>query len=255
MCRMAAMVSLNPLNTNALVGWLSDLALLRDQCDGWGITAYRKKNLVLYFREPTPIWERPSIHFPKANMTIVHVRKASEGSIKFLNSHPFVRIFEGKCWSFCHNGSVNKDLLQKDLDQAEPVGETDSEILFLYILDHLKGLEEPDEIFEGLSEATKALMERREELKMSAVNFLLTDGFALFAFRGARLKEHWFTLYVKDFKIQRRTDMLKYSIVSSEPLPQGSECWEALDNWTLLGRWFDGDELVRRKINLKDVEE
>jgi len=251
---MAAMVSPNPLKTNVLVGWLSDLALRRNQCDGWGITAYQKKNLVLYFRESTPVWERPSIHFPKANVAVVHVRKASEGSIKFLNSHPFVRVFEGKCWSFCHNGSVNKDLLQKDLDQTDPVGETDSEILFLYILDHLKGLKDLNEIFEGLSEVTKILMERKEELKMSAVNFLLTDGFALFAFRGARLRKDWFTLYVKDFEIQRRTGVLKYSIFSSEPLPQGSEDWEALDNWTLVGRWFDGDKLVKREIKFKGVE-
>ncbi len=250
MCRMTAMVSLTPQKTNALVGWLSDLALQRNQCDGWGITAYRKNNLILYYRESTPIWERPPIHFPKANVAVVHTRKASEGSVKFLNSHPFVRIFEGKYWSFCHNGSVNKELLQKDLDRAELVGETDSEVLFLYILDRLRGLREFEEIFEGLSEVTKVLMQRGDELEMSAVNFLLTDGSAIFALRGARLKERWFTLHVKDFEIQRRSGVLKYSIVSSEPLPLGSEGWEELDNWTLIGRWFDGDELVRRKIKI-----
>ena len=246
---MAAMVSLNPLKTNALVGWLSDLALQKNQCDGWGFSAYLKSNLIMYFRESTPMWERPSLHFPKANIVVVHARKASEGSVSFLNSHPFVRLFEGKCWTFCHNGSFKKDVLQKDL-RHDPIGETDSEVLFLHIMEHLKGLNGPDEILEALSEISKDLRERKGELNMSAVNFILTNGSALFALRAARLKEEWFTLYVKDVETKPPFRVLKYSIISSEPLPMGSEGWEPLSNWTLVGRWFEEGELVKRRINL-----
>jgi len=248
-CRMAAMVSLTPLKTNALVGWLSDLALRKNQCDGWGITAYRESNLIFYFRESTPMWERPSLHFPKADIAVVHARKASEGSVTFLNSHPFVRVFEGKCWSFCHNGSFKKDVLQKDIKQ-DPVGRTDSEVLFLYLLESLKGLDSPEEILEALAEVSEGLRERKDELQMSAVNFILTNGSALFALRAARLREEWFTLFIKDVETKPPRRISKYSIISSEPLPTGSEDWEPLSNWTLVGRWFVDGELVRRQINL-----
>ncbi len=246
---MAAIISLNPLKTNALVGWLSDLALRKNQCDGWGFTAYKKSNLIMYFREPTPIWERPPIHFPIADVAVVHVRKASEGSVTFLNSHPFIRVFEGRCWSFCHNGSFKKDVLQKDL-KYDPIGETDSEVLFLYILDHLKNLKDPTEILDALLELSKELKERKDELNMSAVNFILTNGSALFALRAARKKEEWFTLCTKDVETKPPLRVAKYSIISSEPLPTGSEDWEPLSNWTLVGRWFEEGELIRKKINL-----
>ena len=249
MCRMEAVISMEPLKTNALVGWLSDLALNRNQCDGWGFAAYLRSNLILYLREPTPIWERPPLHFPKADVAVVHARRASEGSITFLNSHPFVRVFQGKIWTFCHNGSVNKAMLQENL-KAKPIGETDSEVLFLYVLESIEGLDKPEEILEALSEVGRELKGRKDELKISAVNFILTDGSALFALRGARLREDWFTLWLKDAETLPPRRPYKYSIVSSEPLPLGAKGWESLPNWTLIGRWFEGEELVKREVDI-----
>ncbi len=250
MCRMAAMISSKPVNISMLVGWLSDLALRKDQCDGWGLVAYLRSSPILYLREPTPIWERPPLHFPKANLALVHARKASQGSISFLNSHPFVKIFERKFWSFCHNGSVKRDVLLRELD-LKPLGDTDSEVLFLHILSGLKGsnLNEPRDILEHLREIASELRKKEEELGITAVNFILTDGSSLFALRGASLKEEWYTLWVWD-REEGRPGRPTLSIISSEPVPEEREFWKSLPNWTLVGRWFEEGTLVKEEIKV-----
>ncbi len=246
------MISSEPLKINALVGWLSDLALLKNQCDGWGISAYQRSNLILYFRESTPIWERPTLHFPKADIAIVHARKASEGSISFLNSHPFARLYRGRFWSFCHNGSLKKELLKVKRGELSLLGETDSELLFLYILEGIEGsnLNKPEETLSALSEVAGELKDKREELRLSAVNFLLTDGSSLFAFRGARLREEWFTLWVRDFEERLLRRDVRGSIISSEPIPEKTDEWTSIPNWTLVGRWFGQNALMREETRV-----
>jgi predicted glutamine amidotransferase len=117
---------------------------------------------------------------------IGHIRQRTVGPLCVNNTHPFVR--DG--WLFCHNGTI------KDLDwlrsQCSPrrlsecIGDTDSEILFSYLLTRLEGqLAAPDVRFEQtLLRACLDMTDRGEAF--GACNFLLSNGDTCFAHRFGR---------------------------------------------------------------------
>ncbi len=72
----------------------------------------------------------------KSRNVIAHIRKATQGKINLENSHPFSRELWGRQWIFAHNGDLD------DFDPVlsggfTPVGNTDSERAFCYLLDQL----------------------------------------------------------------------------------------------------------------------
>lgn len=92
---------------------------------------------------------------------IAHIRKATQGKITLENSHPFIRELWGRHWIFAHNGDLH-DFDPPLSGRFTPVGNTDSERAFCYLLDQLVevfGYEEPslEQIFEVLEKFLRKL--------------------------------------------------------------------------------------------------
>ena len=109
--------------------------------DGWGIAFFEGKG-VRQFLDPLP-----SVHSPiaelvrnypiKSTNVIAHIRKATQGVVSLENTHPFMRELWGFYWIFAHNGNVPD--FHKDFNGSFlPVGSTDSEKVFCWIMQELK---------------------------------------------------------------------------------------------------------------------
>ena len=72
----------------------------------------------------------------KSKNVIAHIRKATQGETKLENTHPFVRELWGQYWSFAHNGDL-KEFSPFLHGRFLPVGNTDSEKAFCYLLQEL----------------------------------------------------------------------------------------------------------------------
>lgn len=100
--------------------------------DGWGVAFYEGKGVRL-FHDPvasasSPVAELVQSYPIKSRTTICHIRQANQGEVCLANTHPFVRERWGRYWTFAHNGQV--PLFPREPGPYEPVGETDSELLF-----------------------------------------------------------------------------------------------------------------------------
>jgi predicted glutamine amidotransferase len=146
--------------------------------DGWGITFFEGKG-VRQFLDPSASAHSPIADFIrsypiKSKNVIAHIRKATQGEIRLENTHPFVRELWGQYWSFAHNGDLKN--FSPDLDGSfQPVGNTDSEKAFCFILQEFKklfGNSQPDK--KNLARAIHELT-----LKMAShgtFNYLLSNG-------------------------------------------------------------------------------
>lgn len=82
----------------------------------------------------------------KAMNVIAHIRKATQGQNCLANTHPFVREVWGEQWVFAHNGQMNKEFIKRcqrlqdngNASYCQPVGSTDSELAFCYLINRLK---------------------------------------------------------------------------------------------------------------------
>lgn len=111
--------------------------------DGWGIGFFEGDDGrgCRVFLDPSPSIESPLAglvrDYPIHSMNVVaHIRKATQGDICLQNTHPFQRELWGRYWVFAHNGNLidfNPELSGRYL----PVGNTDSERAFCFLLDTL----------------------------------------------------------------------------------------------------------------------
>jgi len=161
--------------------------------DGWGMAMYRDGD-VWSIHDPRPsadsdmadVMSKTSL---KCDIVISHIRQANVGEVCLLNTHPFSRLLWGKTWSYAHNGQLenSQDLT---LNQQHPLGSTDSERAFCWILEQLKtrfGDLEPT-----LNTLSEALSELALQLKAKGVfNMMLSDGKRLYCFCTTKL--HWIT--------------------------------------------------------------
>lgn len=111
--------------------------------------------------------------------TICHIRKATHGDVVLKNTHPFQRELWGNYWVFAHNGDL-KDFSPKLEGHFHPVGNTDSEKAFCYLLENLKikyRNKKPTlrQIYATLMNVSRKISE------FGMFNYLLTDGTIFFA--------------------------------------------------------------------------
>ncbi|MFA9486482.1 class II glutamine amidotransferase [Moraxella haemolytica] len=83
----------------------------------------------------------------RAMNVIAHIRRATMGDKNNLsNVHPFVREVWGEQWAFAHNGQMSQSFVRRtqrlaangNAEYYAPVGTTDSELAFCYLLNRLK---------------------------------------------------------------------------------------------------------------------
>ncbi len=127
-------------------------------------------------------------HPIRARMVLAHIRKATQGTVQLANCHPFVREWQGRHWSFCHNGDL-KGFDPRLTGSYLPVGDTDSERAFCWMLQELRkrfrGNRAP-----GWQQLAPVIAELAERIAVHGrFNFLLSDGEALYAHASTSL--HW----------------------------------------------------------------
>ena len=151
--------------------------------DGWGIGFYEGEGSRL-FLDTKPSSESVVAelvrHYPIHSLnTIAHIRKATHGEVSLRNTHPFQRELWGNYWVFAHNGEL-KDFDPPLSGRFMPVGHTDSELAFCYLLDRLSqrfptGRPALRQIYAVVNDVSREIAEH------GMFNFLLSDGMIFFA--------------------------------------------------------------------------
>jgi predicted glutamine amidotransferase len=154
-----------------------------DHNDGWGIAFFEGAGVRHFVDHQaasvSPVAELIKRTPIKSKNVIAHIRRATQGRVALENCHPFVRELWGRYWVFAHNGDLKN--FTRTLDGPyHPVGTTDSERAFCYILQQLH--KRFGDNLPSLTELKIALQELTEMIgTYGAFNILLSDGSALFA--------------------------------------------------------------------------
>ncbi len=225
-----------------------------DNPDGWGIAFYPDEAAQI-IKEPINaansyfskvICENENI---KSKIFIGHVRKKSEGKIGFRDTHPFSREMKGKEYVFAHNGTI-KNFESFNLGRFKPIGGTDSEHIFCYLLNLMW-----DEKIFDIGNSFKWFLKRFREINKSGkLNLILSDGkylvchHDLYGYKGLHflrrktpfkkvrlLDEDW----VVDFPSKKNPGISGY-IIASKPLTD--EKWEKFEKGEL--KIFKDGEIV-----------
>lgn len=217
--------------------------------DGWGIAFFEGAGCRLFLDSKATI-ESPVAElvrrYPIRSMNVIaHIRKATQGDIALENTHPFMRELWGRYWIFAHNGNL-KDFAPPLDGSFLPVGRTDSERAFCWLLQNLRrrfqSAPPREALFEALRELTAAIAAHGE------FNYLLSNGDCLFAhcatklawivrqapFPVAHLKDQDVTV---DFSAVT-TPNDRVALVATAPLTD-NEAWNAMAPGTLM-MFLDG---------------
>lgn len=167
----------------SFTGFATRGGLTDEHKDGWGIAFFEGPG-VRHFVDhqaavSSPIADLIRSYPIKSTNVIAHIRKATQGHVTLENCHPFVRELWGRYWVFSHNGDLKQ--FYPVLDGAyRPVGTTDSERAFCYLLQelHRRCGDNPP----GLTVLTAELQSLTAEIAgYGTFNMLLSEGSALFA--------------------------------------------------------------------------
>lgn len=176
MCRLLGVVANKPVDLGFSLMKFREYG--KNNPSGWGIGWYEGDKAEVYKEKISAIDSKQFV--PKAKgvtskIIMAHVRYGTTGEPAERNSHPFK--YNEKKWLFAHNGGVNREQLLSLLSGGylKLEGETDSEVYFHWIL---QCIEEHGTI-DGIKMAVKEVKERPH----SGLNFLLSDGEHLYAFR------------------------------------------------------------------------
>ncbi len=109
--------------------------------DGWGITFYEGRGFRT-FKDPEPSAQSPIAKLVqalpiKSRAVVSHIRQANRGCVSLENTHPFTRELWGRYWTFAHNGQLT-GYKRLPTGRHRPVGDTDSEHAFCWLLDRLE---------------------------------------------------------------------------------------------------------------------
>ena len=239
MCQLLGMNCARPTDiTFSFRGFSQRAGITSDHSDGFGIAFFEDKACRLFVDNQSAV-ESPIAdlvrNYPiKSRNVIAHIRKATQGKITLENSHPFVRELWGRQWIFAHNGDL-KGFEPPLTGRFTPVGNTDSELAFCYLLDQLVekfGYETPslEDIFKLLEQLAPKIAE------FGTFNYCLSNGQALFSYATTKL--HWI---VREYPFQsaRLIDLEvevdfsdvttsddRVAVITTEPLTKNEE-WQA----------------------------
>lgn len=237
MCQLLGMNCNTPTDiVFSFTGFATRGGLTDHHSDGWGI-AFFEGTGVRYFVDYQAAIASPVADFIKnypikSKHVISHIRKATQGEVSLANSHPFVREMWGYYWVFAHNGDL-KSFAPALTGAYRPVGSTDSEWAFCYLLQELRarfGDKRP-----ALGPLTDAIREITETIAAHGpFNMLLSDGTALFAHCSTNLyyivRQHPFAqakLSDDDLTVdfaQVTTNQDRVAVIVTQPLT-ANEVW------------------------------
>lgn len=162
--------------------------------DGWGVAFFEggrggQHQGLRHFVDHLPACESPVAElvrrYPiKSENVIAHIRKATQGEVSLANCHPFVRELWGRYWVFAHNGDL-KNFSPRLHASFRPVGTTDSELAFCYILQEMA---KSHASLPTTEELTITLRELAAKIApYGTFNFLLSNGLAMWAHASTHL--------------------------------------------------------------------
>lgn len=190
---------------------------------GWGIGIYDAPAGWTVHKRPVRASECDAFYAASSNaygeLLLAHVRARTVGQSSLPNTHPFRR----ERWLFAHNGTltdtgfIRANTSPARLAQIE--GETDSELLFSYLLTRLdeaglSGAAVSEETDRVLHAALRAALAH----PLGACNFLFSDGNTLYAHRSGR------TLFLLE---KRPTDAVRVHRASPETGATVDTPWSA----------------------------
>lgn len=204
--------------------------------DGWGI-AFFEGNGVRHFVDhqaavASPIAELIKRYPIKSKNVIAHIRKATQGQVTLENCHPFVRECWGRYWVFAHNGDLKN--FAPVLDGAyRPVGTTDSEQAFCYVLQEMR--RRFGDTLPSMAELTHFLRIITTEIaQYGTFNMMLSNGEALFVHCSTKLhyivrKYPFATASLSDEEVavdfsEVTTPQDRVAVIVTEPLTN-NETW------------------------------
>jgi transglutaminase-like putative cysteine protease/predicted glutamine amidotransferase len=154
--------------------------------DGWGIGFYPgNEPSASVFKEPNPqkggirselvrAWDRL-----EASTFMLHIRHATWGGISDANTQPFHRTWGGRDWLFSHAGSLHQRYEPAEPLLFEPVGYTDSELVFGVLMTRIA-----EKGWKRLTDADPQVLYGwfRELNPLGGLTTMLTDGETLLVY-------------------------------------------------------------------------
>lgn len=159
--------------------------------DGWGLAFYEEGDAQV-FREAGPAASSAWMNFlchhqHRSRCVISHIRKATQGDRALRNTQPFSRQLHGFRHVFCHNGNLVDIRKKVVLKQYDPIGETDSEYAFCYLMTQVETLWRTGRPALAQRVAlVKSVFDLLAEL--GPANFLYCDGEYLYAYANRRIQ-------------------------------------------------------------------
>ena len=239
MCQLLGMNCNTPTDvTFSFSGFAQRGGVTDHHADGWGI-AFFEGHGVRHFVDhqsasTSPIADlirRYPIH---SRNVIAHIRKATQGGVSLENCHPFVRELWGRYWVFAHNGNL-ENYAPRLHGSFKPVGQTDSEQAFCWLMQELAKSHASVPTVQELSLTLSELVP--QVARFGTFNFLLSNGQALWAHASTHLhyvlRRHPFTqatlsdedVRVNFAELTRPTD--RVAVVVTAPLTT-DELWTPL---------------------------
>jgi glutamine amidotransferase len=260
MCQLLALSCAEPTDVSfSLTGFAARGGLTDHHVDGWGVAFYEDRACRVFVDE-RPAYQSPVAEFLKSypiksRNVVAHIRKATQGGARVENCHPFMRELRGQQWVFAHNGDLKPLEEPAEPGPFAPVGSTDSEAAFCFIMNRLHAhfathadadLDDIDAMFDVIEQATRTLN------PFGIFNFVLSNGKAQFAYCSTRLSyviRHWpfssARLVDGDLTVdfaERGTRADRTAVIATTPLTD--EVWTACKPGDLL--MFRSGALLRR---------
>ena len=242
MCQLLGMNANTP--TDVMFSFTGFASRAQEHKDGFGIAFFEDAGVRLMVdaqsARTSPVAEMVR-RFPIRSSNIVaHIRKATQGRVTLANTHPFVRELWGRYWVFAHNGDL-KGYAPRLHGAFRPVGETDSERAFCWLMQELA---KAHASVPPIAELTATLRELAPAVAAhGSFNFLLDNGQALWAHCSTRLHHvvrcHPFTrasLHDDDVTVDfaaHTTPLDRVAVIVTEPLTK-DETWTAFASGELL---------------------
>lgn len=237
MCQLLGMNCNTPTDiVFSFTGFATRGGLTDEHKDGWGIAFFEGRGARLFVDHlpavSSPVAELIKRYPIKSENVIAHIRKATQGEVNLENCHPFVRECWGQYWVFAHNGDL-KEFNPVLNGQFLPVGSTDSERAFCYLLQSMRaefGDQPP-----ATGQVAHFLQEKcREIAAHGTFNMMLSNGEALFTHCSTKLhyvvRQHPFpvaNLSDQELRVdfaEVTTPRDKVAVIVTEPLTN-NECW------------------------------
>ena len=236
MCQLLGMNANTP--TDVMFSFAGLTTRAHEHKDGFGIAFFEDRGLRHFIdhhgARTSPVAELVKRYPIKSGNVIAHIRKATQGRVALENTHPFVRELWGRYWVFAHNGDL-KGFAPRLHGAFRPVGNTDSELAFCWLMQELAKAHASVPSVQELTCTLRELLP--QPAAHGSFNLLLSNGQALWAHASTNL--HWLvrqhpfgaaTLADDDLSVDfgaLTAPQDRVAVVATEPVTAG-EPWQAM---------------------------